>query len=188
MFGWKNHNHIRKVLIGTFYRLPNSTPATLNSIKKSIGLAFDTDTENILITGDFNFDMLKQCSNRKINDICLQFYIEQLINEPTHYTESSSSIIDLFLTSKKDTILLSGVGEPFLEQNIRYHCPIYCVFNFNKTVTASYERHIWLYDKGKGGGGGYEALSNDIRQTNWDEIKSNDVDKYAQDLTNQLSK
>ena len=93
--------------------------------------------------------MLKQCSNRKINDICLQFNLEQLINEPTHYTESSSSIIDLFLSSKKkDTILLSGVGEPFLEQNIRYHCPIYCVFNFNKTVTASYERHIWLYDRG----------------------------------------
>ena len=49
---------------------------------------------------------------------------------------------------KKDIILLNGVGEPFLEQNIRYHCPIYCVFNFNKTVTASYVRHIWLYDWG----------------------------------------
>ena len=36
--------------------------------------------------------------------------------------------------------------------------------------------------------GHYEACSNDIRQTNWDEIKSNDVDKYAQDLTNQLTK
>ena len=52
-----------------------------------------------------------------------------------------------------------------------------------KLVTASYERHIWLYDRGD-----YEALSNDIRQTNWDEIKSNDIDKYAQDLTNQLTK
>ena len=127
--------------------------------------------------------MLKQFSNKKINDICLQFNLEQLINEQTHYTEFSSSIIDLFLTSKKDTILLSGVGEPFLGQNIRYHCPIYCVFNFNKTVTASHERHIWLYDRGD-----YEALSNDIRQTNWDEIKSNDIDKYAQNLTNQLTK
>ena len=36
------------------------------------------------------------------------------------------------------------------------------------------------------GGGDYEALSNDIRQTDWDEIKSNDVDKYAQHLTNKL--
>ena len=34
----------------------------------------------------------------------------------------------------------------------------------------------------------YEALSYDMRQTNWDEIKSIDVDKYAQDLTNQLTK
>ena len=177
------HNRNRKVLIGTFYRPPNSTPATLTSIENSIGLAFDTDIENILITGDFNLDMLKQTSKRKVNDICQQFNLKQLINEPTHYTESSSSIIDLFLTTKKDTILLSGVGEPFLEQNIRYHCPIYCVFNTNKTVTSSYERHIWLYDRGD-----YEAFSNDIRQTNWDDIKSNDIDKYAQDLTNHIIK
>ena len=72
----ETHNHNKKVLIGTFYRPPNSTPATLNSIENSIGLAFDTDTENILITGDFNFYMLKQCSNRKINDVCLQFNLE----------------------------------------------------------------------------------------------------------------
>ena len=36
--------------------------------------------------------------------------------------------------------------------------------------------------------GDYEALSNDIRQTNWNETKSNEIDKYAQDLTNQLTK
>ena len=36
--------------------------------------------------------------------------------------------------------------------------------------------------------GDYEVLSNDIRQTNWYEIKSNVVDKFAQDLANQLTK
>ena len=72
----ETHNHNKKVLIGTFYRPPNSTPAALNSVENSIGLAFDTDTENILITGDFNFYMLKQCSKREINDICLQFNLE----------------------------------------------------------------------------------------------------------------
>ena len=34
-------------------------------------------------------------------------------------------------------ILLSGVGEPFLDQNIRY-CPIYCVYNFDKIITSSF--------------------------------------------------
>ena len=48
---------------------------------------------------------------------------------PTYFSETSSTIIDLFLTANKDNILLSDVGDPFLDQNVRYHCPIYCVLN-----------------------------------------------------------
>ena len=55
----------RKALIGTFYRPPNSAPAILTSIEDSIGIAFDSDVENILITGDFNLDILKAASNKK---------------------------------------------------------------------------------------------------------------------------
>ena len=47
----------------------------------------------------------------------------QLIDEPTHFTEHSSSIIDLVFATNKDNVILSGVGDPFLQQNIRYHSP-----------------------------------------------------------------
>ena len=136
----------RKALNGTFYRPPNSVPAILASIGDSIGIAYDSGIENILITGDFNLDILKQLPIKKIVDICQHYNLEQLINDPTHYTENMSSIIDIFLTTNPHNILLSGVGDPFLDQNIRYHCPIYCVFNFDKKKTHSYTRHIWLYD------------------------------------------
>ena len=111
----------KKQLIGTFYRPPNSANAILSSIEDSIGLAFDSNIQNILVTGDFNLDILKDNSNRKIRDLCQQFNFERLINEPTHFTENSSSLIDLILTINRNNILISGVGEPFLEQNIRYH-------------------------------------------------------------------
>ena len=52
-------------LIGTFYRSPNSTNAILSSIEDSIGLAFETNISNILITGDFNLDIMKVNSSRK---------------------------------------------------------------------------------------------------------------------------
>ena len=55
----------RKALIGTFYRPPNSATAILASIEDSIGIAFDSGIENILITGDFNLDILKEASNQK---------------------------------------------------------------------------------------------------------------------------
>ena len=74
-------------LIGTFYRPPNSTNAILSTIEDSIGLAFDANISNILITGDFNLNILKDNSSRKVRDICQQFNFQQIINEPTHFTE-----------------------------------------------------------------------------------------------------
>ena len=48
--------HNRKILLGTFYRPPNSLPALLDSIENSIGLAFDSNAHEIIITGDFNLN------------------------------------------------------------------------------------------------------------------------------------
>ena len=121
-------------LIGTFYRPHNSTNAILTSIEDSIGLAFETNISNILIAGDFNLDILRDNSSRKVRDLCQQFNFEQIINEPTHFTENFSSLIHLLLTSIRNTILLSGVGDPFLEQNIRYHCPVFCVLTLSKPL------------------------------------------------------
>lgn len=174
--------HNKKQLIGTFYRPPNSINAVLSTIEDSIGLAFDTNIDNILITGDFNLDILKQSSNRKITDLCQYFNLEQLITEPTHFTETSSSIIDIFLTANKNNILISGVGEPFLEQNIRYHCPVYCVINFNKIKTPVYRRKVYLYDRGD-----YQAFAADLRQTDWNIIKSDDIDVYAENFSDTIT-
>ena len=57
--------HNCKMLIGTFYRLPNSSPVVLSSIEDSIGLAYDTNIQNAVITGDLNLDILKQAPNKK---------------------------------------------------------------------------------------------------------------------------
>ena len=106
---------------GNNYWAPSSN-RVYSSIEDPIGLAFDTNISNITITGDFNLDAFKQASYRKINDLCQHFSLEQIITQPNHHTENS--ITDLFLMSNNNRVLLSGVGEPFLDQNIRYHCPI----------------------------------------------------------------
>ena len=49
------HKHI---LFGLFYRPPNSNAAYFSSVEDSIHLAIDTGFQDILITGDFNFNML----------------------------------------------------------------------------------------------------------------------------------
>ena len=61
-------------------------------------------------------------------DICQTFSLHQLIDEPTNFTETSSTIIDLILVNNVSFVEISGVSEPFLLQDIRYHCPVFAVF------------------------------------------------------------
>ena len=143
-----------------------------------MGLAFETNIFNILITGDFNLDILKDNSSQKVRDLCQQFNFEQIINEPTHYTENSSSLIDLILTSNRNTLLLSGVGATFLEQNIRYHCPVFCVLSFSKLLAPLYKRTVFIFDRGN-----YEAFSNNLIQTDWYTLKSKNTNTYAENIT-----
>ena len=174
--------HHRKILLRTFYRPPNSPAQTLSSIEDSIGLAFDSNINDVFITGDFNLDTRKTTSYQKISTICQQFSVTQMIVEPTHFTGHFSSIIDLIFASNKNSILLSGVGEPFLDQNVRYHCPVYFVLNFHKNVAPAFYRHIMLFDRGD-----YQSLSRDIRETDWESLKSNDIDIYASNITKRIS-
>ena len=67
--------HHRKILLGTFYRPPNSPAQTLSSIEDSIGLSFDNNINDVFITGDFNLDTLKNTSNQTISAICQQFSV-----------------------------------------------------------------------------------------------------------------
>ena len=130
----------RKFLLGAFYRPSNSSPGSMLSIETSIGLAFDTTINDVIVVSNFNLDMQKLTSSRKIETFCQMYNLFNIISDPTHFTESTSSLIDLFLVTNKNHILLSGVGEPFLDQNIRFHCPIYCVLNLDKTITHEYEK------------------------------------------------
>ena len=173
--------HNKKVLIGTFYRPPNSPNDTMAHIENSVGLAVDTNIQDILILGDFNLDILKQLPSRKINNVCQYFGLDQLISEPTHFTETSSSVIDLIFTSNKNNVFLSGIGDPFLHQNMRYHCPVYCVFNFEKCNSGVFTRNIWLYDRGN-----YEDLTIELNETNWNNLKNDNINIYAQNITDTI--
>ena len=78
-------------------------------------------------------------------------------------------------------MILSGVGDPFLQQNSRYHCPIYVILKFSKPRNISFERHIWYYDKGD-----YNGLRNKARQTDWKSLHDNGIDGCANNISNRV--
>ena len=80
----------------------------LSAIEDSISLALDTQISNIIVTGDFNLNVLNQYTSNKISDICTQLSMIYTITEPTHFTKHSSSLLDVVFTSERSNILYIG--------------------------------------------------------------------------------
>ena len=166
----------KKLLLGTFYRPPNALAVYTSLIEDSISLAMNSGIKDVIVTGDLNYNCLNPLSSsaRTIHSFCQEFGLVQTVEEPTHFTENSHSLIDLILVSNKDFVFRTGVAEPFLDQPVRYHCPIYGLFKFSKPKAKTYSRTVWKYDQGD-----YDQLRQDIKDTNWDLVKHDDVNKYA---------
>ena len=85
----RNQTEKQDRLICYLFRAPNSTSEVQNKIESSLDLAYDTDTSNIIITGDFNYNYLNTADQRKATSLFEPYGLVQLIDEPTHYTQSS---------------------------------------------------------------------------------------------------
>ncbi|MCG7877683.1 MAG: endonuclease/exonuclease/phosphatase family protein [Candidatus Thiodiazotropha taylori] len=164
----------KKILFGLFYRPPNSDAQHYYRIEDSLALATDTGISNIIVTGDFNYNFLNSRTKRKIDSFCTQFSLHQVIYQPTHFTEHSSSLIDIILVNNKEQLILSGVGEPFLSQDTRYHCPVFGILKFAKPKSKVFEREIWNYNNGN-----YDLLREKAALVDWESLHDNNIDTYA---------
>ena len=172
----------RNILIGGFYRPPNSNTGYFELINESIDRAYNTNIVDIIILGDFNFNMSVNNKN-KMTELLQEFNLKQLITEPTHFTENSSSLIDLILVRNNSNILSSGVIDPFIPDQTRYHCPIIVLLKFLRPSTKTFKRRIWNYkmadfDKYRVVLSEYNLLGR-LEQTN-------NIDENAQHITEAL--
>ena len=104
------HKHL---LFGLFYRPSNSDSAYLSSIEDSVHLAIDTGIQGIIVTGEFNYNLLSGQLSANIEDLCEKFSLTQTIKQPTRYTEHFSSKLDIILTTNDNNLILRGVGDLF---------------------------------------------------------------------------
>ena len=92
----------------------------------------------------FNFDMSQNSSN-KMTELIQANDHKQLIQEPTHYTENSSSVINLILVRNISYVLTSCVTDCFLPEQIRYHCPVVVLLKCLRPAVKTVKRRIWNY-------------------------------------------
>ena len=100
------------------------------------------------VIGDFNAKFCNWYSHDKTSfdgstteSITSQFGLHQLINEPTHLLQNSSSCIDLIFTSQPNIVVKSGV-HPSLHPNCQI---IFAEFNLKIYYPPPYLREVWHY-------------------------------------------
>ena len=109
----RNYKQAQACLIWSLYRPPNSDANYYSSFEDSIHLAVDKGLNDIIVTGDFNFNLLSTQTSLKIEYFCTQFSLYKSIDQPTHFTENSSSLLNIILTHNKDHLIV-GWATPFL--------------------------------------------------------------------------
>ena len=108
----------KQMLVGGFYRPPNSGAEYFNLVVESIGRAHNTNITDLIIVGKFNYNMLTN-DNNKIRDTMLHYNLSQVIKDATHFTENSSSLIDLIILRNTANMLTSCAIDNFVPDQIQ---------------------------------------------------------------------
>ena len=159
----------KSILVSTWYRSPDSPAHFFVEFEKIIG-SLDAENLEFFILGDLNvnLDQSSESSNKNtLNEIFDIYGLDQLIQEPTRVTESSSSLIDLCLTNSLTTVVDSGVTH----LSISDHSLIYVVRKAHyvqtdaKIIEARTMRNF-----------NSENFLNDLNQQPWAEVCHNAAD------------
>ena len=162
---------------------PNSQFSYWNLVNESIARAKNTNIRDILILGDLNSCYLLSYTSKHLQNTMMNFNLTLLITEPTYFTESSSSLIDVILVSNSINVLASEVCDPFIPYVIRHHCPIAVLLKFLKPKQKHFRRKIWKYDQGD-----YVNYRQILSEVNWEHTLIWDVDCITEKITSTILK
>ena len=113
------------MLISTWYRLPS---ANIEFFYFFDDFLRKTDNENkeIVITGDFNCNLLateKNDHTTKLDDLITEYQLQQKIKDPTRITPKTKTLSDIILIKMDNTkIIVSGVIHLGISSD---HCLVY---------------------------------------------------------------
>ena len=161
----------KKSYFVSLYLLPSQTPDELysfiNNLEKLIIDIYSRKADFVLIIGDFN---AKSC-NWSINDtttpegaqgdsITSLYGMEQLISEPTHILQQSSSCIKLISTNHLNIVMDSGVES---SRNSKcHHQIIYSKIILKTEYPPPYIHKIWNYNRAE-----TNLINCSIEKRNW---------------------
>ena len=163
--------------ITLIYRSPSQSSEEFDTFLSNFELLLDYIANRnpfvSIIIGDFNARSNNWCSNdkttyggKKLESFTSQCGFKQVISDPAHILESSSSCIDLIFTSRPNLVVNSGVHSS-LHPNC-HHQIIHAKFNLRIFYPPPYERFPWHYLNANN-----DLIQWSISQFNWERAFSN---------------
>ena len=117
-----------------------------------------------------------------MQNLILSYDLCQLIDEQTHFTENSSTLIELALVNNPSNVLLSDVISPIVPNLVQFHCPILVTLKFRKINTENFQTRSWLYDRGN-----YNHYRQKLNDANWDALfTSNNINEISDNITKHI--
>ena len=163
-------------LIGSFYRQPSQPVAYWKLVDQSIQNVASTP-HRFIILGDFNQNFLDNPSEHLLNIIAFN-NLQQLINTPTRYTETTATCLDVILAQSVDRITDSGVLPPICSD----HSVPFVKLNTNTPKGTSFKRKIYCYSKLD-----QQKLNDELKTLNLMEtVSSDNIHNAAKAFSEQL--
>lgn len=114
------HNYIFVAI----YRPPSGNFDSFIQYLENLFSVVNQFNYKLVLGGDLNIDMLSDTHKQmRLSDLLASFFLTNVITIPTRITDTTSTLLDLFITSSTNSTLQAGV----LRAPISDHLPIYLV-------------------------------------------------------------
>lgn len=147
-------------IICTIYRPENSILPFWENLRSSIYTAFDI-SPNVIITGDFNVDLLTVQPNHVFLEIISSFSLSNVILEPTRICQTRSSLLDPILLSDSLSCIDSSVIN--IDRTVSDHEGCIVCVKLPCSFKSAYNRKVWLYKRAD-----FERFNDLISQYDWE--------------------
>ena len=163
----------------------------LNKLTESMTLAQAHSPNNIIILGDFNAGntfISQKYKNHSplssyesnLHDVILTSNFEQLITQPTRYSEANNiaNLRDLIIISNPSMTDSSGVLPPFSKID---HIPIFVSLDINTPSSSKSSKQLFDFRRTD-----IDKLVSLLMDTDWDSLLDCDLDTATENLSNAL--
>lgn len=132
-----------KLVVGCMYRPPSADSAYYNSMLDQIEKARMV-SEDMVLLGDLNFDYKfdESLSTNPIKYMEELYCLQQLVTEPTRTTLTSSTILDIILTSVRDKHTKTKV----LKVSLSDHYPVFTILRWGSKGNLQRHKEITFRD------------------------------------------